>query len=114
MAIFFHEMEVHTNFFEDFDISNYDSKLLLILWCSSNLFKDEKLIWLSSIFDEFFTTDDSKVFFVLTFLNGQNLSDFTSLRFEERDRKGINFFKGSHIIESYFVSHGHDELICGF
>lgn len=113
-AIFFHEMEVHANFFEYFDISHDNSKLLFVISFTWDLLKNEKLIRLSSFFDKLFTTDDSKVFFVLAFLNGQHLSDFTGFRLKERNRKRVNLFERIHVIESYFISHGHDELILMF
>ena len=67
---FFHEMEIHANFFEYFDISHDNSKFLFIISSTWDLPKNEKLIRLSSFFDKLFTADNGKVFFVLAFLNG--------------------------------------------
>ena len=113
-ATFFHEMEVHANFIEYFDISHDNSKLLFEISCSCYFLKNEKLKRVSSFFDKLFTTDDGKVFFVLAFLNGQHLSDFTGFWLKERNRKRGNLFESIHVVESDFISHGHDELILMF
>jgi hypothetical protein len=78
-AILFYEMEVHANHFKDFDVSDDNSELLFIVTTSRYYLKNKKLKRVSLIFYKLFTTDNGKILFVLALLNGQNLSNLSSL-----------------------------------
>ena len=112
VVFFFDKMEVHADLLEDIDVSHDDSELLFeVIVASTDFFEDEKLIGLSSLFNKLGTTNNSNVFFVLAFLNGQHLSNLTCLWLEERYRKRVNLFESIDVVESDFVSHGYDKLI---
>ena len=106
-------MEFHTYFLKDLDVSNDNSKLLLVVALTWNFLENKKLVLLSSLFDKFLSTDNGKVLFVLAFLNCQNLGNLTCIWLEERNWKRSNFFKGTHIVESNFISHGYNESVHG-
>ena len=56
-AFLFNEMETHAHLCKDFDISNDNSILLFVFSGSLDSLKDEKLIWLGSVFDELLSTN---------------------------------------------------------
>ena len=71
-------MEIHANFFENRNLSQNDSfvknKLLTHLGIIARFcFKNEQLIGLLLILDQYFTTNDSKKIFVWTYLHSYHL-----------------------------------------